>query len=211
MELSKHKNHRNLKYLSWLRGQACAVSGDKAQCAHHIRLGTNGGSSLKPSDYFCIPLLNEFHTTGAQALHIIGEDTFLTTHKLNKVELFNYYLKAYLKETFDTYIQIDGRTALELLVFMVELIEDKGPEKKLRAKKKAAPKTKLPKVSITENEFYQKSKELKKEHDRELRAKLKIKVPSQKIDTTSEYYLASKKKASEYRKQQYQKLKELRK
>jgi hypothetical protein len=211
MELSKHKNHRNLKYLAWLRSQPCAVSGDKAQCAHHIRLGTNGGSSLKPSDYFCIPLLNEFHTTGTEALHMIGEETFLNSYKLDKVELFNFYLKAYLKETFDTYIQIEGRTPLELLAFIVELIEDKGPEKKLRTKKKTPAKSTLPKVSITESEFYQKSKELKRERDKELRSKLKIKVPSQKIDTNSEYYLAAKKKASEFRKQQYQKLKELRK
>ena len=82
MEFSKHKNHRNPNYLIWLREQPCVASGEKAQCAHHVRLGTNGGSSLKPSDYFCIPLIHEYHTTGLFAIHVVGEDTFLNQSRL---------------------------------------------------------------------------------------------------------------------------------
>ena len=176
MELSKHKNHRDASYLSWLRKQECVISGQKAQCAHHIRLGTNGGSSLKPSDYFCIPLLNEYHTTGLFAIHIIGEDSFLTQFRLNKNELFIGYLKKYLIEEFNTYIQLEDLYGESLIAYMIKLIEEKGPtfdKARKKAKSKKTKSSSISKKSITENEFYQKAKEEKKVRDRQLRMKLK--------------------------------------
>ena len=243
MELFKHKNHRNSKYLNWLRQQNCVVSGKKAQCAHHIRLGTNGGSSIKPSDYFCIPLLNEFHTTGPDALHIIGEETFLKQFKLNKIQLFNYFLKKYLKEEFNTLIDLNDQTELSLLKILIELIEKEGP---------SIPKTKKKKPSIAidpayqkakeikkakdkeirqslntfkGNEFYEKAKELKRQRDKELRQSINKKT-TQKKSSNTEYYLKAKEAKKEqnkefkekqkqlmsaYRKEQYKKLKELKK
>lgn len=192
MELSKHKNHRNPKYLSWLRKQPCVASGNKAQCAHHIRLGTNGGSSLKPSDYFCIPLLNEFHTTGLFAIHVVGEDTFLKQFKLNRNELFIKYLTQYLIETFDVYIQLEDKKDEELIAYMIKLVEEKGP-KFDRPKKK-----KKPKHSLVDDEFYQKAKEAKKTQDRELRLKIKEDVKLEKASSMTkslkgnEYYEKSK-------------------
>jgi hypothetical protein len=176
MELSKHKNHRDASYLSWLRKQECVISGQKAQCAHHIRLGTNGGSSLKPSDYFCIPLLNEYHTTGLFAIHIIGEDSFLTQFRLNKNELFIGYLKQYLIEEFDTYIQLEDLHGESLIAYMIKLIEEKGPQfdkPRKKTKNKKISNSSISKKSITENEFYQTAKEEKKVRDRQLRMKLK--------------------------------------
>ena len=128
MELSKHKNHRNLKYLNWLRKQPCVVSGDKAQCAHHIRLGTNGGSSLKPSDYFCIPLLNEYHTTGSYAIHVVGENTFLKQLKLDRNKLFIQFLKQYLVEEFTVYFQLENLSDEVLISHLINLIEENGPQ-----------------------------------------------------------------------------------
>jgi hypothetical protein len=197
MELSKHKNHRNATYLGWLRKQECVISGTKAQCAHHIRLGTNGGSSLKPSDYFCIPLLNEYHTTGLFAIHIIGEDSFLSQFRLNKEELFIGYLKQYLIEEFNTYVQLDEMKGETLLAYMINLIEEQGPRfdkprKKTKSKSKTASNVK--KLSVTEDEFYQKAKEEKRNRDRQLRMSLK-EDKSSKVSSSlkgNEYYEKAK-------------------
>ena len=227
MELTKYNNHRSTKYLNWLRNRPCVISGQKAECTHHIRLGTNGGTALKPSDYFCIPLLHEFHTVGPQALHIIGEDSFLKKFNLNKTELFVKCLSQYLIDKFDTHIQLRDITDEALLEVIVKLLEEKDPFKV--SSKKNKPKkdnVAVPKVSITQSEFYQKAKELKRIKDREIRAKLK----EQKIVTISkplmdkDFYEKAKEakrvkdrklrdknreKMSQYRKEQYKKMKEL--
>lgn len=175
MHLSKHKAHRNLKYLAWLRSKKCIVSGKKAQCAHHIRLGTNGGTSLKPSDYFCVPLLNEFHTTGSSALHIIGEETFLERFSLEPKKLFINFLKEYLFESYSIQYTVQNIPEEESINELISLIEsnitrvDRPKKKKVKSPKKAD----SPKVSVTESEYYQAAKKLKNERDRELRKKLK--------------------------------------
>lgn len=164
------------------------ISGEKAECAHHIRLGTNGGSSLKPSDYFCIPLLNEYHATGLFALHIIGEGTFFELFKLDKNQLFIKYLKQFLDDVYDTDIEIKTDDHEKVIAYMIDLIESLST-------KKDRP-TKAKNKSITENEFYQKAKEQNRIRDKELRAKLK---------SESDSPLKSSLKENEY----YQKVKEL--
>lgn len=180
MHLSKHTQHRNSKYLDWLRKQKCVVSGDPAQCAHHIRLGTNGGTSLKPSDYFCIPLLNEYHTTGPFALHVVGEETFLNQFKLEPKKLFVSYLKEFLMQEQGFEFKsgkLDDEKAIAKLIELLESNRTELPKKKKSTKKKAdSPKEKAP--SITEDGYYQKAKELKRERDKELRKKLKDKTPT---------------------------------
>lgn len=174
MHLSKYTAHRNQKYLAWLREQSCVVSGKKAQCAHHIRLGTNGGTGLKPSDYFCIPLLNEYHTTGSSALHIIGEETFLAQFKIDSKKIFIYFLRKYLSENYDILYGINNKSDEEVLFDLITIIESKidRPIKKVkRQKPKEKPAT--PKVSITESNYYQVAKKLKNERDKELRKKIK--------------------------------------
>lgn len=189
MKLSKHSNHRNQKYLAWLRLQNCVVSSNKAQCAHHVRMGTNGGSGLKPSDYFCIPLLNEYHTTGSYALHIIGEETFFKNFELNRDQLFVYYLKNYLKETFDTIVQLDDQSDEFLIEYLIQLIEEKGP-----SFDKPKRKVKSKKENSLNDEYYQKAKEAKKTYDKELRAQLKPekKAALKKSEKEIEYYEKSK-------------------
>lgn len=190
MQLSKHKNHRNSKYLAWLRTQKCAVSGQGAQCAHHIRLGTNGGTGIKPSDYFCIPLLNEYHVSGPSALHIIGEETFLSNFGLDPKKLFIQYLKDYLAQNLEVYYMLERKSDEEVIKDLIELIEEKMP-KLHKAPKKAPKKTpkKAPKnpkslsksptsKSLKGDPYYEKAKELKRERDKELRKKLKEDAPS---------------------------------
>lgn len=200
MKLSKHKNHRNPAYLDWLRKQPCVASGNKAQCAHHIRLGTNGGSSLKPSDYFCIPLRNEFHTTGLFAIHVVGEETFFKEFKLDPRKIFVKYLKQYLIEKFDVHVQLKDPNQEDLIAYMIKLIEEKGPKFDRPKKKKKAKQADqvLPKVSITESEFYQKAKEAKKIQDKKLRIVLESRKKESnnqkvKVDVTkSDFYQQAK-------------------
>lgn len=203
MELFKHKNHRNLKYLNWIRKQKCVATGKKAECAHHIRINTNGGSSIKPSDYFCIPLTNEYHTTGLFAIHVIGEETFLKELKLTPNELFVNLLKQFLLDEFNVLVHLENKKDELLIAYMIEMIEENGP------KFDGPKKRKKPKNSITDNEFYQKAKEIKSEQDKELRAKIKeetkalkekITIPKKTAKTSvpaanKEYY----EKAKEYK------------
>ncbi|WP_290736498.1 hypothetical protein [Halobacteriovorax sp. JY17] len=175
MHLSKHRGHRNQKYLTWLRGKNCVVSGKKAECAHHIRLGTNGGTSIKPSDYFCIPLLNEFHTTGSSALHIIGEETFLKLFGLSPKNLFITFLKEYLSENYDVLYMPGNKSPEEDISELISIIESKITRVAKSATKKASkPKMQgAPKVSITESNYYQIAKKLKNDRDKALRKQLK--------------------------------------
>ena len=229
MHLSKHRGHRNPKYLSWLRGRSCVVSGKKAQCAHHIRLGTNGGTSIKPSDYFCIPLLNEYHTTGPSALHLIGEETFLKNFGLNPRALFTAFLRDYLLEVHEISYSIGERTPEEDIFELITLIESKT----IRVKRTSVKKTtkskadSIPKVSITESEFYQEAKKLKNERDKALRKQLKeqgkgLDSPKKQFKGNEFYEKAkeekrirdrelrkkSKELAAKYKKEQKEKLKE---
>lgn len=224
MKLANHQNHRNSKYLNWLRGQSCAISAQKAECAHHVRLGTNGGTSLKPSDYFCIPLINEYHTTGPFALHIIGEESFFTRFNLTAEELFLYYLTKYAAEKFDLKLDIHQLEVHEAIAVVIAGIEEKDISvTKVRAKTKKEKPEKAPTQSLKGDPYYEKSKELKRAHDKKLRDelkknKVKVKVPKTEFQEKMkeakklqdrERRLKNKEVQSEYRKAQYKKLKAL--
>ncbi len=203
MQLYKHGNHRNLKYLAWLRKQNCVVSNISADVAHHIRLGTNGGQGLKPSDYFCVPLTDELHTTGNLAVHRIGEESFLRDNEIDKEEIFLFYLSSYALETFDFKINSKASTLEKIELVINEIEKHNNPAK--RAKKtKSKTKTKTdskPKVSITESAHYQKAKELKKAKDKELRLKLKEEKPKVKVTFSgNDYYESAKELQKEYAK-----------
>jgi len=237
--------------MEWLRTQRCVVTGSKAECAHHIRLGTNGGAALKPSDYFCIPLENEYHTHGPLAVHKLGEDSFLRKFKLDKEELFINQLSLYLKANYQIVIEHSGLEKLIAISLLIDEIEKRRRAKKVssKAKKKTSKVVKVdtPKLSETEyyqkakelkksrdkelrdslskskiktksvslkgNEFYEKAKELKKEQDRALRKEMKKQSKPQQSAESFDYYEKVKQeqklKAREYRKAQYQKLKQL--
>lgn len=211
MELSKHSTHRNQKFLSWLRLQNCVVSGKKAQCAHHIRLGTNGGTGIKPSDYFCLPLRNEFHTTGPDALHLIGEETFLNKFQLDPISLFIKYLKEYLANEFDILYSLEPEDKKESLAQLIEIVETKNI-KKVKKKIKVKPKIKTPKVKTDkEKEFYEVAKALKRAKDKELRGKLKQEIDPKQSEFYQKAKEAQKLKQKEYRDKNKKKVSQFRK
>ena len=76
----KTKNWRSPKHLEWLREQRCLCCNRCPRSeAAHIRIGTDGGMGLKPSDYWATPLCSECH--GYQ--HLAGERTFWTIEGLD--------------------------------------------------------------------------------------------------------------------------------
>ena len=178
MKLFKHKNHRNSNYLAWLRKLSCVASGEKAECAHHIRIGTNGGSALKPSDYFCIPLTHECHTTGSDAIHRVGEETFFEMFKLKKKSLFITYLKKYLLEELKLDYRILSENEDDAIADMIKAIgSTRSNVEKIRKKSKKT-------HSLKNDEFYIRSKERKRLADKEVREKLKISKPNLKRTRT---------------------------
>lgn len=73
---------RNLAHLAWIRTLPCAV---RPRCAsrdvhaHHVRLGTGGGTGLKPGDAWTVPLCPAHHSE----LHQVGARTFEARHGLD--------------------------------------------------------------------------------------------------------------------------------
>lgn len=76
-------------HLAWVRGHECACAGKpNTECvgkieAAHVRVGTDGGMSLKPGDNFSIPLCSRHH----MAQHQWGEKTFEGHYRINMKQL----------------------------------------------------------------------------------------------------------------------------
>ena len=64
---SKPRKWRSEDYKAFVRGQPCLYKNwlgrdcDGPVEAHHVRKGTDGGTALKPSDGFSVPLCNRHH------------------------------------------------------------------------------------------------------------------------------------------------------
>ena len=75
----KHKTDRSPRYLKWLRTQMCCYKGCGRKDgeymnivpAHQSLLGGRG-TSVKPPDYFALPLCAEHHA----AEHLFGVESF---------------------------------------------------------------------------------------------------------------------------------------
>ena len=66
---------------AWVRSHTCSVSGCDGrpiECAH-VRIGTDGGTGLKPSDLFCLSLCAAHHRSS----HTHGEMTFERDHHID--------------------------------------------------------------------------------------------------------------------------------
>ena len=72
MLLPKHKPLRNRPYLDWLRDQPCVVTGAGECEPAHLRWGTDGSLSSKPSDCYAFPLHWSLH----RKQHQHGEPSF---------------------------------------------------------------------------------------------------------------------------------------
>ena len=66
---------RDPLYRAWIRTLPCTICGSvwRVEAAH---TGSDGGMSMKPSDYSCIPLCKNCHTAGKGAYHRIGRPSF---------------------------------------------------------------------------------------------------------------------------------------
>ena len=73
---------RDPSYRAWIRTFPCTICGAvwKVEAAH---TGTDGGMSMKPSDYSCIPLCRNCHTAAKGAYHRIGKFAFERNYGIN--------------------------------------------------------------------------------------------------------------------------------
>ena len=69
----KQSGKRCPSHRKWVRGHCCMACGSSAgiECAH-VRVGTDGGVGIKPSDKWTVPLCRDCHARQ----HQIGEESF---------------------------------------------------------------------------------------------------------------------------------------
>lgn len=75
---------RSQAHLKWIRGHECSVAGRGSFCdfgieAAHVRTGTDGGTSVKPSDCWALPLCCAHHAEQ----HRAGEASFQAKYKID--------------------------------------------------------------------------------------------------------------------------------
>lgn len=76
---------------AWVRRHRCSVAGCSGlpiECAH-IRLGTDGGTGMKPSDRWTISLCRAHHLEQ----HSLGEPAFQAKYDLNLIDLASEFLR----------------------------------------------------------------------------------------------------------------------
>ena len=88
--MKKTKNIVDYEYRAWLEQEPCSSGGPC--CAAHQREGADGGTGLKPSDMFAVPLCHACH--GLQ--HRVGEKTFWGPE--NKYQIMVNCITKYRKE-----------------------------------------------------------------------------------------------------------------
>jgi hypothetical protein len=66
---------RDAKYRAWIRTLPCAAceTTERVEAAH---TGSDGGMSMKASDYSCVPLCRDCHTLSEHAYHRLGRAQF---------------------------------------------------------------------------------------------------------------------------------------
>ena len=76
---------------AWVRRHRCSVRGCMrlpVECAH-VRMGTDGGMGLKPSDKWTISLCHDHHVEQ----HHIGERAFEERYDLSMIELAREFVR----------------------------------------------------------------------------------------------------------------------
>ena len=70
---------RDEDYKSWIREMPCCACGTegRSEAAH---TGSDGGMSMKASDYSCVPLCSDCHTQAPGAYHRVGKRAFEIRH-----------------------------------------------------------------------------------------------------------------------------------
>jgi hypothetical protein len=77
---------RDADYRAFVRSFPCAACGStrSVEAAH---TGSDGGMSMKASDYSCIPLCPDCHRAGRFAYHRVGREAFLHHWRIDLREL----------------------------------------------------------------------------------------------------------------------------
>ena len=73
---------RAAKHLEFIRLLPCVICGRRPAQAAHVRNGTDGGTGLKPSDRYSLPLCFIHH----DAQHATGELTFWAFYRVDPVD-----------------------------------------------------------------------------------------------------------------------------
>lgn len=110
MSYEKGRLFRNQDYMEYVRTQtpvndwgemaACPrrfenqYNGIEMRVAHHVRMGGNGGTGIKPSDYRTVSLNALDH----QDLHNVGEKSFWARHGVDPDEAIIILLTNYVKD-----------------------------------------------------------------------------------------------------------------
>ena len=81
MSCPKSKRLRDPKHLASVRKMRCASCGKSPSQAAHIRIGTDGGIGIKPSDCYTMPLCSDCHTKQ----HNQGEASFWSNSAFGSV------------------------------------------------------------------------------------------------------------------------------
>jgi len=73
---------RDENYKAWIRTFPCCACGavGRSEAAH---TGSDGGMSIKASDYSCVPLCSDCHTQAPGAYHRVGRRAFEHRHGLS--------------------------------------------------------------------------------------------------------------------------------
>jgi hypothetical protein len=73
------------KFINALPCVSCGAP-PPSECAH-VRTGTDGGTSLKPSDRFTVPLCTTCHLTGKRSQHEVGELRFWARLRIDPLDV----------------------------------------------------------------------------------------------------------------------------
>ena len=82
MMLREPSQIRSPQHLAWIRGHECVLNGLACMGrleAAHVRTGTDGGTSVKPSDSWTLPLCSYHHLLQ----HNMGETNFERRYGIN--------------------------------------------------------------------------------------------------------------------------------
>lgn len=80
----------NPSHLQWVRGHDCSVANSECSGkieAAHVRRGTDGGMSKKPSDCYALSLCKHHH----EQQHRLGEKSFEALHGIDMLEVANLF------------------------------------------------------------------------------------------------------------------------
>ena len=105
VSMKQHRTRKQLRksapYLTWLRGKPCFLCGRPGE-PHHVKLGDNSGTAMKPPDYDCLPVCRDCHEAieGGPVSYLSGVWPVLDGEDAKTVLRMHLYkfIKTYLVE-----------------------------------------------------------------------------------------------------------------